>query len=174
MITDHLAVSAHDVAKYLITSESFQSPDGVSTMKLHKLAYFCQAYSMAFRDAPIFPENILAGTSGPVIDEFFKHHKGVFLITSWPEGNGQNLSSADKIIVDHILTTYKSYSGRDMSKISMAHVPWQWARQEAGETFPVMDLNVMRNFYRALSDAPPTARAYAERFMDRYENTDHL
>lgn len=174
MIENHLVVSAHDVAQYIIASHHSKSEGGVSNMKLHKVTYFCQAYNMAFRNEPLFSEDVLAGNSGPIINEFFEYHKDIFIVNSWPVGDERKLSSEDKVIIDHVLKSYSFFTGKNMGEIAMGHVPWQRARQDSSVDLPVINLEVMRNFYRALSDAPKNPREYAARFMDRYENTEHL
>lgn len=174
MIEDHLSVSVHDVAQYVIANETFYNNDGIGNMKLHKIVYLCQAFSMAWRGKPMFGEDVLAGISGPVINEFYEYHKGVFVVQSWPLGNKENLSAEDKVIIDHLLKSYAHCTGKTLSEITKSHVPWKRALQDSESELPVIDLMVMRNFYRALTDAPKNARAYAERFMDRYEDTEHL
>ncbi len=143
-------------------------------MKLHKLAYFIRAYSMALRGEPLFAENVLAGGYGPVIEEFFEHHQGIFMVTHWPLGNRNYLSPEDKVIADYTLKRYAHTTGKNMGEIAMSHLPWVNAYDPSGKTSPVMDLVLMRNYYRALFDAPANPKAYAERFMDRYENTDTI
>lgn len=168
-------ISVHDLAQYLIANHPSPQHEGINSMKLHKSAYFCQAYSLAWTGEPMFAENVLAGNSGPVIDEFYDHHRGIFQVISWPAGNKERLSASDKVVADSVLKMYEGCTGRNLSNISMGHLPWKHAQErKVGDVLPVMDLTVMRNYYRALSDAPSTPREYAERFMDRYENTDHL
>lgn len=52
----------------------------MSTMKLHKLLYYCQAYCLVTQDRPMFYLDFQAWVSGPVIPELFELHRGKFLI----------------------------------------------------------------------------------------------
>ena len=49
-------VSAHDVAAYILER---QSP--MSSMKLQKMVYFAQAWSLVWDDRPLFPDPPASG-----------------------------------------------------------------------------------------------------------------
>ena len=51
-------------------------------MKLQKLVYYCQAWSLAWDDKPLFDEDFEAWANHPVCPELFKHHKGKVYIRS--------------------------------------------------------------------------------------------
>ena len=59
-----------DVANYILEISREESGDDeyelISHMKLQKLVYFCQGYSLALYGRPLFPEPIEAWTHGPV------------------------------------------------------------------------------------------------------------
>jgi uncharacterized phage-associated protein len=48
-------------------------------MKLHKLLYYCQAWSLVWDGEPLFEEEIEAWVSGPVIPYLYELHKGKFI-----------------------------------------------------------------------------------------------
>lgn len=58
--------SALDVAQYILEQ---QGP--MPAMKLHKLLYYAQAWSLVWDDEPLFPERIEAWINGPVIPDLF-------------------------------------------------------------------------------------------------------
>lgn len=61
-------VSCFDVVKYILEK---QGP--MSQMKLHKLLYYCQAWSLVWDDMPLFHERLEAWGSGPVVPELHKY-----------------------------------------------------------------------------------------------------
>ena len=47
-----------------------------TTMKLQKIVYYSQAYSLVSRNRPLFTERIEAWVNGPVVPELFDLHRG--------------------------------------------------------------------------------------------------
>lgn len=169
-------ISVHDLACYLIAAHLRKGEPDLNTMKLHKLAYLCQAYAMAWSHEPMFAEDVRAGTSGPVIDEFYEHHKGLYGVTSWPLGNAEHLAKGDKIVADWVIKAYGGWTGLNMSRLLLESFPWKktWEKHTETDPTPIFDLSMLGSYYRALSDAPTTREEYAERFMDRYLEQDRL
>jgi len=62
--------SVFDVAKYILEK---QGP--MSIGKLHKLLYYCQAWSLVWDEKPIFDSRIEAWISGPVVREIYEKYQ---------------------------------------------------------------------------------------------------
>jgi uncharacterized phage-associated protein len=62
---------AHDVAAYIILKLR-----SVDAMKLQKLLYYSQAWSLVWDDRPLFSSKIEAWANGPVVREVFKAYQG--------------------------------------------------------------------------------------------------
>lgn len=163
-------ISVHDLAGYIVQWHLKWGEPDVNTMKLHKLSYLCQAYSLAWRGERMFSEDIRAATSGPIVDELFQHHKGLYGASSWPEGSPANLSEADRIVADSVMKTYRAWTGLSMSNMLLETYPWEktWEKHTDEDPTPVFDLTMVKGYYMALSDAPKTREEYAVRFMDKY------
>jgi uncharacterized phage-associated protein len=54
--------SAHDVAAYILSRQG-----RMTAMKLQKLVYYSQAWSVVWDERPLFPEKIEAWANGPVV-----------------------------------------------------------------------------------------------------------
>jgi uncharacterized phage-associated protein len=67
-------VSVFDVAKYILEK---QSP--MSTIKLQKLVYYSQAWSMVWDGVPIFDEDFQAWLTDPFVRNFMNSTKGHLL-----------------------------------------------------------------------------------------------
>lgn len=67
--------SVFEIAEYMLRENAKKSRNpSMSTMKLHKLLYFAQGWSLAFLGEPLFDEEIHAWKSGPVIPVLFALH----------------------------------------------------------------------------------------------------
>ncbi len=75
-----------DVAAYIL--EKYGS---MPAMKLRKLVYYSQAWSLVLDNAPLFNEKIEAWINSPIVPALYKHLKDEFMIT--PEMTGGNSSA---------------------------------------------------------------------------------
>ena len=67
---------AFDVAEYLL-SKADATENDMTHMKLQKLLYYCQGFSLVLLGHPLFPEVIEAWLHGPVVPvvyQAFKHY----------------------------------------------------------------------------------------------------
>ncbi len=64
-------IRVFDVAAYILEKKGI-----MSTMKLQKLVYYSQAWSMVWDEKPLFEENIEAWANGPVVRDLFYYHRG--------------------------------------------------------------------------------------------------
>lgn len=115
-------VSAKDVAAYIL-----QKKGKMTTMKLQKLLYYCQAWSLVWDEAPLFSEEIEAWASGPVVREMFNEHRNMFYIESIP-GNPSTLSDAQKETIDSVISYYGDKSSQWLSDLTHMENPWKNAR----------------------------------------------
>jgi uncharacterized phage-associated protein len=63
------STSCHVVADYYLVRLDPTAGDSISNLKLQKLCYYAQAWSLALRGKPLFPERIEAWAQGPVVPE---------------------------------------------------------------------------------------------------------
>ena len=139
-----------DVAKYILTKSG-----RISCMKLQKLVYYSQAWSLVWDDAPLFPEPIEAWVNGPVVPELYYAHKGQFDVTSVQiHGNIESLTDGQRETIDAIIDFYGKHSSQYLSDLSHNEQPWKVARQglapdARGET--VITLDSMAEYYGSLT-----------------------
>jgi len=113
-----------DVAKYILEK---QGP--MTTMKLQKLVYYSQAWSVVWDEKPIFEERIEAWASGPVVRELYDEHKGMFQIPGLNKGNTDNLKPEEKETIDTVLQAYGDKPAQWLSDLTHMEKPWNEARE---------------------------------------------
>lgn len=118
-------LSAVDVAAYIL-----QKKGEMSTIKLQKLVYYCQAWSLVWDEAPLFKNRIEAWANGPVIPDLFDLHKGLFLINYdiFPYGNSDKLTDNQKETVDAVLDYYGDRPAQWLVELSHMEAPWKNSR----------------------------------------------
>ncbi|MBA7605624.1 hypothetical protein ES703_12758 [subsurface metagenome] len=101
----------------------------MTTMKLQKLVYYSQAWSLVWDENPIFAERIEAWASGPVVRELYDEHKGSFLISDLGKGSIDNLESEQRETIDAILGVYGGKPAQWLSDLTHMEKPWSDARE---------------------------------------------
>lgn len=119
--------AVHDVAAYILKK---QGP--LSAMKLQKLMYYSQAWSLVWLDRPLFRARIEAWANGPVVREVYRHHRQMFTVSQWPLGDATALGPDERRAVDGVLGFYGNKSAQWLSDLTHMEEPWKTARQEAG------------------------------------------
>ncbi len=117
-------VCVHDIVAYIL-----EKSGTMTAMKLQKLVYYCQAWSLVWDDEPLFPERIRAWANGPVVFELYDEHRGKFEVMGWPKGNPYNLNDMQAETVDSVLEFYGDKSSQWLSDLTHREDPWLDARR---------------------------------------------
>lgn len=118
-----------DVAKYILERKGT-----MSIMKLQKLCYYSQAWTLAWDEIPLFKEDFQAWANGPVCRELFDFHRGQFLIKSddLPQlCDEHNFSMIERETIDKVLEFYGDREDHWLSELTHKERPWKEARQKA-------------------------------------------
>lgn len=116
--------TAHDVAAYIL-----KKVGRVTTMKLQKLAYYSQAWSLVWDDRPMFSDRIEAWVNGPVLPNLYAVHRGLFDIKVWPKGDPKRLNKTQRETVNAVLKFYGDKSSQWLSELTHSEQPWRDARR---------------------------------------------
>lgn len=116
--------TAHDVAAYIL-----QKQGEMTAMKLEKLVYYSQAWSLVWDEEPLFSERIEAWVNGPVVPALYRLHRGKFKVSEWPEGDPSALTLSQRETVDAVLNYYGNKSSQWLSDLTHREAPWVQARK---------------------------------------------
>lgn len=113
-----------DVAKYILDKRG-----EMSTMKLQKLCFYSQAWSLAWEEGALFNEDFQAWANGPVCPVLFYQTQGLFFVSAKDEpGDISNLSETSKQTIDKVLDYYGDKTAQWLSQLTHMETPWQAAR----------------------------------------------
>lgn len=117
-----------DVAAYILRKQG-----GMTAMKLQKLVYYGQAWSLVWDEAPLFRERIEAWANGPVAPDLYAAHRGKYALAPGElPGVPERLSVRQAETVDAVLTHYGAQSAQWLSDLTHAEDPWKNARVGLG------------------------------------------
>lgn len=143
--------SVHDVAAYVLEKRG-----SMSTMKLQKLCYYSQGYSLAWDEKPLFDEDFEAWANGPVCYELFTSHRGRFTVADWPSGSSAVLTSEEKDTIDGVLLAYGGLSGQQLSDKTHNEAPWMGARADlplGAKSNALIEKESMQDYFGSLVSA---------------------
>lgn len=142
--------SVFDVAKYIL-----EKSGEMTTIKLQKLVYYCQAWTLVWDEQPLFEEEIQAWANGPVVPELFRVHKGKFKVSAsdFPCGNSEHLTDDEKGNIDIIIRDYGEKSTQWLVESTHSETPWVEARKGCAfgqNCTNVIDHAAMAEYYSGL------------------------
>ncbi|RMD63362.1 MAG: DUF4065 domain-containing protein, partial [Planctomycetota bacterium] len=109
---------AEAVARYLLyLASKSKEPELITNLRLQKLLYYAQGWSLALRGEPLFDETLEAWKHGPVapsVYHIFKTHGK----QSIPQGEARKdsplLSEEDKAFIKSVWRRYRRYSALEL------------------------------------------------------------
>ncbi len=117
-----MSANVLDMAEYILERKK-----PVPAMKLQKLVYYCQAWSLVWEDRPMYKGRIEAWANGPVTVELYGAHRGEYLLDS-VGGNSSRLLPSDTETIDAVLEHYGDRSSQWLSDLIHQESPWTDAR----------------------------------------------
>ena len=125
--------TARELARYIISEIKKQmtglQPEefDVTPMKLQKLLYYCQGYSLGLTGKPAFEDKIEAWKYGPVVDsvyqEYKKYNRGIIPYEEIKEEEIQD--DMLRAIVRLVLSDKSRYSGGTLARATHNEAPWK-------------------------------------------------
>jgi uncharacterized phage-associated protein len=135
--------NAEDVADYIRFIVDENLGDDLSNLKLQKLLYYCQGYFLAFNSKPLFEEEIVAWTYGPVVPCIYDKYKSYMAgsLPPVPKYEG-NLNGRQKELIDVVYREYGQFSAGKL--VELTHEETTWKETPEGG---VISLEKMEKFF---------------------------
>lgn len=142
--------TVYDVAKYILNKM-----ESTMTMKLEKLVYYCQAWSLAWDERPLFEEDFQAWANGPVCPALFAAHRGQFVVSKslFSERKDYEFSEDELETMNAVLDYYGDKEPQWLSELTHKERPWKEARNGIAPGEPssnVITKESMQEYYGGL------------------------
>jgi uncharacterized phage-associated protein len=122
---------AIDIARLLIKlAADEEEQEQLTHMRLQKLLYYVQGYSLAYRGRPMFAERIKAWRHGPVVPEVypcFANYGSAPIALH--EAKPVELDPEDEEFVVAVWESYRIYSPIALRNMTHRETPWKNARR---------------------------------------------
>ncbi len=116
--------SVKDVSKIVIQ----KSPEPISNLKLQKLLYYVQGWSLAIHNRIAFHEEIQAWVHGPVVPAAFYEYKHFRWNPIEIPPETVSISASEISHVENVLGTYGSFTAYQLESLTHEEDPWIDAR----------------------------------------------
>jgi len=140
--------SATDVARHLLWLASREEDgEGVSNLRLQKLLYYVQGWSLALRGKPAFGERIEAWKHGPVVPDVYQQctRYGYNPIPPLPDDGKTVTDATERSLIETVWQEYRCYSAEGLRDLTHTERPWVETRSDLGD-----DANSRRSIKHAL------------------------
>lgn len=117
--------SAKTIAQAFLCLSNPDVGDVVTNLKLQKLLYYAQGFSLAIYDKPLFKEDVLAWEHGPVVREVYDAYKENSATPIAPKTCPSTLTKAEKELIDNVWNVYGQFSAWKLRDMTHNESPWQ-------------------------------------------------
>lgn len=153
-----MAYNAIDIARKIVSRTDVEHGDTISNLKLQKLLYFVQGFHLASFGEPLFDEEMIAWTYGPVVPEVYDTYKKYRSRSINTAGiiDDVQLSPEAAALFDKVYLEYSRYSA--VALMQMTHSAGPWLHHQVGEVLPKSEI---RDYFLTLRlpDVAPVAAA---------------
>lgn len=139
---------AIDIAKYFVSLSDSEAGDTISNLKVQKLLYYAQGFSLVILGKPLFDEDILAWNHGPVVASVYHELKHFGSSEISFQDCSVELDEADKQLLNDVYEVYGQFSAWKLR--DMTHNEAPWIETTVGDTIPRQKL--IRHFKTLVDD----------------------
>ena len=149
---------ARSVANVLLTTARARH-NTLTPLQLLKIVYFCQGWSLALLNTPLFRQDIEAWQFGPVVRDVYNEIRRYIdqpVLTNL-KTNGDALTEKDKELITSVLKQYEVYTGPQLIRLThLPRSPWTttWRNRKTNhDVIPIQDikeyfLQLKQEYYR--------------------------
>jgi uncharacterized phage-associated protein len=143
-------LTALQVAEYFLTLVDEEAGDSLSNLKLQKLVYYAQGFSLALTGEPLFNERIEAWQHGPVVPSLYRNYKqhGSEPVPV-PEGGlkFEIYSEETRELLDEVYSVYGQFSASKLRNMTHQEPPWMEA---IGTSSRLISHQTMKDYFSTL------------------------
>lgn len=143
--------TCRDVANYFLSKVNPEFGDLISNLKLQKLVYYAQGFSLAMLGEPLFNEPIEAWEHGPVVPDLYHAYKehGANPIPPVAPATFEGVFDAEQLdVMEQVYAVYGQFSAWKLRNMTHEEKPWL----DAIDGDKVISHESMEEFFETLVD----------------------
>jgi len=117
-----------DIAAWFVQRINREAGDSITHLKLQKLLYYAQAWSLVMLDRPLFQEDFEAWTHGPVLKSVYQEYRR-WGYDAIPGPESEPVLDVDTVqVLEDVHRIYGERSASALENLTHAEDPWNVAR----------------------------------------------
>lgn len=116
------------VADWFLANVDRASGDSMTHLKLQKLVYYAQSWSLANFNRPLFEEDFQAWTHGPVAPSLWTRFKGAQWDSLPPPKTVPILARTQDAVLPEVMKEYGKFEAKFLEGMTHAEDPWKQTR----------------------------------------------
>jgi len=135
-------LTCFDVANYFLSLPNEDIGDSITNLKLQKLVYYSQGFSLALYDKLLFAEHMEAWEHGPVNTALYNKYKqlGAAPIPIPEDIDFSKYDEQTKDLLNGVYEEYGQFSAWKLREMSHGEEPWIKGKHQAGQIIQNNDL----------------------------------
>lgn len=144
-------LTCFDVADYFMSCCEDESGDLISNLKLQKLVYYAQGFSLALLDRPLFGEPIEAWMHGPVVPALYRKYReyGNQALPVPVDVDFERFTDDERNLLDEVYNVYGQFSAWKLRNMTHDDGPWKQTYVD-GAPSEVIQPEAMKRFFDTL------------------------
>lgn len=146
-------ITYEDVADYFLALAN-ETGESITNLKLQKLVYYAQAWSLAIKNKELFNDDFQAWVHGPVLPDLYHKYKSFGYLpinkTITIDEVKTRIDKGTFGFLEEVAKVYMKYGAYEMEMMTHREAPWVEARKNHGadeNCENIISKNSMRNFY---------------------------
>ncbi len=150
---ESLNINPSEIANYFTCTIDREAGDSITHLKLQKLMFYAQSWSLVLLDKSLFQEDFQAWSHGPVLPSIYESYKQYSYDTIPICSCDNNLTNEVVTLLEDIKNVYGEKSAKYLERLTHSELPWIEARGgislEMRSTTPISKAT-MKDFYTKL------------------------
>lgn len=141
-----------DIAKKIILNTDVEKGDIISNLKLQKLLYYLQGYSLAIFEYQLFNDKIEAWTYGPVVPTVYHAFKeyGASGINLPMITEAITLNSDEEELFSQVMAEYGQFGGLKLMKMTHEEEPWKLTYNNGNGSKAIIGTKLLQDYFKTL------------------------
>lgn len=148
-----MGYSALDVARWFINATDRESGDVITHLKVQKLIYYAQGWSLAHFDRPLFAEELQAWAHGPVAVQVWNRFRD-YRFDAIPIQKGEiKFNAAAVSLLTAVNDKYGIFMAKRLEKMTHEEAPWKNARGDLppeAKCQEIITKDSMKKYFKSL------------------------
>lgn len=148
----------YDVANYFIKQSNNDEENSMTPLKLQKLCYYAQAWSLVWDGKELFEDDFQAWVHGPANYDLFRKYQNACrneVITEVDKNYNDDVFSKDQIeTLNVVWEEYGKFTGKYLEQLTHQERPWKETRgdlQPGMRCHDIIPKELMKEFYETLN-----------------------